>query len=178
MPVYSVAVSAGRHRARDSRAGFSLIEILVVVLIIGILTAIAIVNYRNALHLAKQKKTMTDMKTIATSWEARAGDTRTYNAAGQGYSFPSSVMSHADLSSRLAPTYLRTVPRNDGWGNPLDFATDQAVGGATANTYAIRSRGRDGQADATYEKTATDNLDCDIVFSGGSFVVHPVGVQN
>lgn len=162
---------------RNGRSGFTLIEILVIVLIIGILTAIAIVNYRNALHLAKQKRTMSDMRTIATAWESRAGDTRSYNAAGQAYAFPSGAMTYANLSIILAPTYLRPVPKLDGWGNAIDFATDVPVGGAPAQSYAIRSRGRDGQIDSVYEKTVTNSFDCDIVFSGGVFVVRPEGAQ-
>jgi len=178
MTTRSAVIDPGpARRRRNGRSGFSLIEILVVVLILGILTAIAIVNYRNALHLAKQKRTMSDMRTIATAWESRAGDTRSYNAAGQAYAFPSGAMTYADLSTILAPTYLRPVPKLDGWGNAIDFATDEPVGGALAQSYAIRSRGRDGQIDPAYEKTVTDSFDCDIVFSGGAFVVRPEGVQ-
>src|SRR5947207_15987123 len=52
----------GPHRREGvmRRNGFSIIELLVAVLIIGIIAAIAMGNYLNALNRAKQKRTMAD----------------------------------------------------------------------------------------------------------------------
>ena len=67
---------------RKNQKGFTLIELLIVVAIIGILAAIAIPNLLTAMQRAKQKRSMADMRTIATAWEARATDMNRYNAAG------------------------------------------------------------------------------------------------
>jgi general secretion pathway protein G len=153
---------------RRSEKGFTLIELLVVVAIIGILAAIAIVNFLNAVARAKQKRTMADMRTIALAWEERASEARTYTTAG--FSFPASA-TYDQLTSALVPAYTKHLPRNDGWGNPLEF-------GAVDNVYAIRSPGRDGVFEGTsYAAGETDNPDCDIVYSNGNFVRYPANVQ-
>ncbi len=160
------------------RNGFSVIELLIAVLIIGIIAAIAMGNYFNAIHRAKQKKTMADMRTIAVAWEARAVDLRQYNAAGAFTMLPESI-TYQQMSTMLIPTYVRDVVRTDGWGFPLEFVADQAVGAAIgAATYAIRSPARDGKTEGnSYAGVPTTDFDCDIVYAGGQFIAWPEGTQ-
>jgi len=160
------------------RNGFSVIELLIAVLIIGIIAAIAMGNYFNAVHRAKQKKTMADMRATAVAWEARAVDVRQYNAAGAFTMLPASI-TYPQMFNMLAPTYTRQISPTDGWGHPLEFTVDQALGSTTAAaSYAIRSPGRDGQyLGDTYVDGATTDYDCDIVYAGGQFIVWPEGTQ-
>ena len=163
---------------RKVRNGFSVLELLVVVGIIAILATIAIFNFMGALNRGKQKRTMADMRMIAAAWEARAGDTRSYSAAG--YSFPSVGITYPGLAAILAPTYIRSMPRADGWMRPFAFGADAPLGGgsAQATSYGIRSAGRDGSFSGnTYVNGATSDYDCDIVYSNGTFVQYPEGVQ-
>ena len=148
------------------------------VAIIGIIAAIAIANYLNALQRTKQKRTMADIRSMAIAWEARAVDTKAYNAAAVTFNTPPNTITYADLTTLLAPTYMRNLPRQDGWGWNLDFSLDQPIGGVQAAVYAIRSPGRDGQFTGNaYTPGPTTEFDCDIVYSGGAFVVWPEGTQ-
>lgn len=161
-----------------NKKGFTLIELLIVVGIIGILAAIAIPNLLNALQRARQRRTMADMRTIATAWEARNVDTARYNAAGAGFAGISQPVNINDLETAVVPTYVKHIPKTDGWDHPLALFTEIAWGNAVPSVrYAIISAGKDNMFDATTQPGATTRFDCDIVYSAGVFVVYPEGVQ-
>ena len=163
------------HHHRESR-GFTLIELLIVVAIIGILAAIAVPNLLNALNRARQKRSMADIRTIATAWESRAIDGQGYSVAAAHITWPDPTEHVASIEQRLAPTYVKKIPIYDGWNNLFRVGIDP-----NGESYSVSSYGANGEKDIFETESSgaitTNNFDCDIIFSEGIFVVYPEGVQ-
>jgi type II secretory pathway pseudopilin PulG len=150
-------------------------------IIVALFAAVAVPNLLNAMQRSHQKRSLADLRTIATGWEARAVDMKTYAIGAKGHDPVDeknvdwkvlTPVSPAALRRALQPTYVKVMPMNDAWGNPFEFA-------AGDQTYAIRSPGRDGRFDdkriaAGYE--ATSSFDADVVYINGSFRRGPEGL--
>src|SRR5262249_36491304 len=147
-----------RGRGAHSR-GFTLIELLIVVAIIGIIVAIAVINMINAIQRAKQKRSMADMKSIATAVEAYATDLNHYPAAA-GYSLPSGrslpTATVGNVALVLSPTYIRVTPVVDGWNSWYLYEAS-----APRTDYIVLSAGADGvgQSSPAFEPTSDFNAD-------------------
>jgi general secretion pathway protein G len=111
-------------RNPGEQEGFSLIELLIVVAIIGIIAAIAVPQLMDAMDRARQRRTMADMRNIATANGTMRIDTGSYAAA---------------LADLTVSGYMQVTPANDAWGNPYVYVPQP-------DRYELESRGSDGAA--------------------------------
>ena len=158
---------------KKRESGFTLIELLIVIAIIGILAAIVIPNLLNAVQRGKQKRSMSDMRTMATAVEAYAVDNNVYpsgQCTGKFTAITTTLQS--DSLSVLAPTYIANPVRRDGWSNFFLYNTS-----SNNQEYGFRSNGRDGVT-GNITCITTTNFNDDIVYSNGGFVQWPEGSQN
>jgi len=144
--------------------GFTLIELLIVVAIIGIIAAIAIPNLLNAINRGRQKRTMADIRSIATAIESYSVDYNFYPRQGDGVI--------GDITPFVVPTYIKKMPDADGWNNGIQW-----YGLDTGVSYTVFSYGKGGGADTAWINGRTTDFASDIVYAEGQFYQWPEGMQ-
>ncbi|HZE88834.1 MAG TPA: type II secretion system protein GspG [Verrucomicrobiae bacterium] len=153
---------------RKKMNGFTLIELLIVVAIIGIIAAIAIPNLLNAIDRGKQKRTMSDMRSVGTAVESYAVDNNYYPIQKS-----MAAVNGGSAGMNVEPVYIKIAPTKDGWGGTLLYGSDAAGAGSD---YTIVSYGKD-KKQSTSSAGATNAFDCDIIYQNGTFTAYPEGVQ-
>ena len=118
-----------RLRQRQSRRGFSLIEIMLVVVIIGMLMGVAAYSMLGQGNKARIATTKMSLHTID-------GALQQYNL--EKGSYPASLSA---LTSGSTP-YLKLTNLTDGWKHPIWYA----VPGPNGKPYSLYSAGPDGEA--------------------------------
>jgi type II secretion system protein G len=148
-----------------NKKGFTLIELLIVVAIIGIIAAIAIPNLLSAIQRSKQKRTMSDMRSIGTGLGAYQVDFNGYPTGAITVAFPF-----------LDPNYIVNPPVRDGWRSQMDYF-DGVPGPIWTSSYTMTSYGKDLADSGGWLRDLTKYFDCDIIYNDGQFVQAPEGIQ-
>ncbi len=122
---------------RSNQDGFTLIEIMVVILILGLLATIVVQSLRGATDKAKQTKAQADIAEIKTGLDRYYLDNGAYPTTDQGLQ----ALVAAPTGGRIPANYetggyLQSIPK-DPWGNPYFFQSD-------GNGYTLKSFGADG----------------------------------
>ncbi len=137
--------------------GFSLIELLIVVAIIGILAAIAIPKMLDAIQRSRQRATMADMHSIGVGIESYYVD----------HNFVPTTDFLSLITVLTSFNYIRPVPTTDHWDNIYDYDYD-----TVKDIYTLRSFAADHKLTNCPDHFGR-RFECDIVFSNGLFVQGP-----
>jgi general secretion pathway protein G len=123
---------------RSRKSGFTLVEILIVVIILGILAAIVIPQFTNASTSARESSVVSQLQTLRSQiqlFKLQHNDTLP-NIVGTSPACWNQLMEKSDVSGTVDTTagafgpYLQSIPRN-----PLNtFADVTAAGAQTATT--------------------------------------------
>jgi len=164
-PVASLSRAESEQLLALSKSGaatgmaIALVAAFLFVPLAGIMAAIAIPNFLNAVDRGKQKRTMADIRSIGTAVEA-------FRLQKNAYPDAETI---GDLGAALAPEYIEVMPPTDGWQHPLQVESN-------GEHYLIYSFGKDGTG-TSCENALTTTFDDQICFADGEFVRSPEGTQ-
>jgi general secretion pathway protein G len=125
-----------RESLRRSPHGFTLIELMVVILIIGLLATIVVQNLRSATDKAKRVKAQADIAQIKSALDRYYLDAGSYPASDQGLSALVASPSSGSVPKDWGGPYIEKIP-SDPWGNPYFYQSD-------GSGYVLKSYGADG----------------------------------
>ena len=110
--------------ATKGQEGFTLIELMVVVVILGILAVVVVPKVTNQLDTAREKRTYADLRNYASALDLYYYDYKAYPAT--------------ENFNELAGKYIKQIQK-DGWGNDYIYSS-------TGSSYSLYSKGADASS--------------------------------
>ena len=137
----SLIFSAAKRRRR-SQAGFTLVEILVVITIIGLIMGLVGPRVLNYLTESKAKAAKIQIESFSSALDLFFLDTGRYPSSSEGLG--ALVQRPGAIASWNGPYVKGGVIPNDPWGHPYVYRSPGQHG-----TYDLISYGADGQEGGT-----------------------------
>jgi len=130
------------RREEITKHGFTLIEIMVVILVLGMLAALVAPNVFRNVGSAKEATTRSQIELFGAALDAYRLDNDMYPATGQGLeALRREPLSQPRPRDWRGPYIRKEVPL-DPWNRPYVF---RSPGAANPWSYDLSSYGRDGQ---------------------------------
>jgi general secretion pathway protein G len=140
---------AMREKLRGTQSGFTLIELMVVILIIGLLATIVVQNLKGATDKAKRIKAQADISALKTALDRYYLDNGSYPSSDQGLTALVSAPQNGKVPADYPPGgYIEKIP-NDPWGNAYVYQSD-------GDNYVLKSYGADGVEGGTGKNADID----------------------
>ncbi|GAB4523482.1 MAG: type II secretion system major pseudopilin GspG [Parvularculaceae bacterium] len=124
----------------STKAGFTLIELMVVIVIIGLLTTVVVINVLPSQDRAMIEKARADIRTLEQAIELYRLDLLAYPSTDEGLEALVSPPARLQRPERYRQGgYIRRLP-DDPWGNPYQYVFPGEHG-----AFDIYSLGADGR---------------------------------
>jgi general secretion pathway protein G len=131
-----------RHSSSALRKGFSLIELLLVLVILAVLAAVVAPRFTSRSEQARNTAARTDIASLETAIDAFEIDAGRFPTTEEGLQALIEQPSGVTQDSWRGPYIKRGVPK-DPWGNEYNY---QQPGRHNTSSYDLSSSGPDGQA--------------------------------
>ena len=118
-----------RFRGNDE-SGFTLVELMVVIVIIGLLATVVVINVMPAQDTARMRKAEADIATLEQGIEMYRLNRMNYPSSGDG------------LQALVSEGFIKRLP-NDPWGNAYLYAAP-GRDGQPFDVYTYGADGREG----------------------------------
>ena len=128
---------------RRNRAGFTLVEMMVVIVIIGLLATVVVINVLPSQDRAMAGKARADIATLEQAIETYRLDNLAFPEDGQG--LEALVAAPAGLAQPeryRQGGYVRRLPK-DPWGNAYGYRR-QSVHGSQFDVFSLGADGKEG----------------------------------
>ena len=113
---------------RRGESGFTLVELMVVIVILGLLATVVVINVMPAQDTARIKKAEADVALLEQATEMYRLNRLNYPTSGEG------------LQALVVGGFVKRLP-DDPWGNPYVYAAP----GSDGRAFDIYSLGADGK---------------------------------
>ena len=144
------SLHSNTYRAAGQQSGFTLIEVMVVVVILGILAALIVPNVIGLGDKARAGTTVSTLATVSNSLDLYRLDNGKYPTTQEG--LDALINKPASAPNWLQGGYIKGGLPKDGWSNDLQYIAP----GSNGRAYDLYSFGGDG-------KEGGSDLDADIV---------------
>jgi general secretion pathway protein G len=135
-----------RKEERHGRGGFTLIELMIVVAILGLLAYVLVPRIMERPEEARRIRAQVDIKTIESALKLYKVDNGTYPTTEQGLSALITKPDQDPIPKNWREGgYIEGAVIKDPWGNPFEYLSP----GSDGKDYEIISYGFDGKQGGT-----------------------------
>lgn len=140
LPLHHPTGGPPPHAKHGEEQGFTLVELMVVIVIIGLLATIVVINVMPAADRAAVTKARADIATLEQGIEMYRLDNRRYPTSDEG------------LQALVAGEYIRRLP-DDPWRNPYRYSAP----GQSGRPFTVATLGADGREGGSGENEDISN---------------------